>query len=311
MKFSFSSKFTRTTLYLFINIIILSVVGNVVSLAGVSLTCNGWLLCEPITLFDWLKIVHIILVAISAALMLWLFIKAWREHREDSKLLPLVTVTTILFFGQAFVGAIQVIRGFPLHLVILHALTALLLWISLISLVITSGFLVQDGTEYVKIDIRQKIKDFFVLCKPLIVALLLLTTLGGLVVGGKGWPTPILAFWTMLGGALAAGGSSALNQYIDRELDKNMQRTSNRPLAAGRMTAPEGLSFGLALCLVSYYILAGFVNLTAALLSLAGIFYYVIFYSILLKKATVQNIVIGGGAGSSSDGGLGSCNRTS
>ena len=63
------------------------------------------------------------------------------------------------------------------------------------------------------------------------------------------------------------------------------------------MAAAEGLSYGLALCLISYYILAGFVNFVAALLSLAGIFYYVIFYSVLLKKATVQNIVIGGGAG--------------
>src|SRR5690606_34915786 len=59
----------------------------------------------------------------------------------------------------------------------------------------------------------------------------------------------------------------------------------------------EGLSYGLALCLLSYYVMAGFVNLLAALLSLAGIFYYVIFYSVWLKKATVQNIVIGGGAG--------------
>jgi heme A synthase len=183
MKFSFSSQFTRITLYLFINIIILSVVGRVVSLGGVSLTCNDWPFCKPITLFDWLKIAHVILVAISAALMLWLFIKAWREHRDDPKLLPLTTVTTVLFFGQAFVGAIQVIRGFPLHLVILHSLTALLLWISLISLVITSGLLEQDGTEFVNMDIRQRFKDFFILCKPLIVALLLLTTLGGLVVG--------------------------------------------------------------------------------------------------------------------------------
>ena len=76
-----------------------------------------------------------------------------------------------------------------------------------------------------------------------------------------------------------------------------MQRTSQRPIAAGRVTGAEGLAFGLALCLASYYVLAGLVNLLAALLSLAGIFYYVIFYSMLLKKATVQNIVIGGGAG--------------
>ena len=135
------------------------------------------------------------------------------------------------------------------------------------------------------------------LSKPIIVALLLVTTYSGLVAGSKAWPSASLTFWTLLGGALAAAGSSALNQYIDRELDKNMQRTAKRPLADGRLTAAEGLSYGLALSLISYYVMAGFVNLLAALLSLAGIFYYVIFYSVLLKKATVQNIVIGGGAG--------------
>ncbi|HTY64113.1 MAG TPA: heme o synthase, partial [Acidobacteriota bacterium] len=202
-----------------------------------------------------------------------------------------------LFFGQVFVGAIQVVKDFPLHLVVLHTLTAVSLWISLIALAILSGISVQDGKQFPKVDVRRHIQDFFILSKPLIVALLLVTTFGGLVMGGKAWPSPSLAFWTLLGGALAAGGSSALNQYIDRELDKNMQRTARRPLAAGRLNAAEGLSFGLALCLASYYILAGFVNLTAALLSLAGIFYYVVFYSLWLKKATVQNIVIGGGAG--------------
>jgi protoheme IX farnesyltransferase len=248
-------------------------------------------------LFGWLKLLHVMLAGISAVIVILFFVKAWREQRDNRILLPLSTITTILFFGQAFVGAIQVIRNFPIHLVVLHTLTAILLWISLFALIVTSGFVARDKTLYTKIDFHQRVKDFFTLCKPLIVALLLLTTLGGLVFGGKGWPSPMLAFWTMLGGAMAAGGSSALNQYIDRELDKNMQRTSNRPLAAGRMTPAEGLSYGLALCLVSYYILAGFVNLTAALLSLAGIFYYVIFYSVLLKRVTVQNIVIGGGAG--------------
>ncbi|MBI2759539.1 MAG: protoheme IX farnesyltransferase [Chloroflexi bacterium] len=164
-------------------------------------------------------------------------------------------------------------------------------------LALTSGLLARDGKEIPSFKFSRRANDFFILGKPLIVALLLITTFGGLVMGGRAWPSPALAFWTLLGGALAAGGSSALNQYIDRELDKNMQRTAKRPLAAGRLTPAEGLAYGLALCLTSYYILAGFVNLTAALLSLAGIFYYVIFYSVLLKKATVQNIVIGGGAG--------------
>jgi len=76
-----------------------------------------------------------------------------------------------------------------------------------------------------------------------------------------------------------------------------MQRTANRPLAAGRMYPAEGLAFGLALSLISFYLLVGFVNLLAAVLSVVGIFYYVWLYSILLKRSTVQNIVIGGGAG--------------
>jgi protoheme IX farnesyltransferase len=135
------------------------------------------------------------------------------------------------------------------------------------------------------------------LTKPLIVALLLVTTYAGMVVAAHALPSLSLTFWTMLGGALAAGGSGAVNQYIDRALDKRMTRTAKRPIASGRMTAAEGLAFGLALLVLSFYIFAGFVNLLAALLTLAGMIYYIILYSMWLKHATVQNIVIGGGAG--------------
>lgn len=297
MKLSFSSSFTRLVWATIFFVLLLTVAGRMVFVTGAALTCSGWLFCIPATSLGWLKLAHMALAGISAVLVVWLFLKAWRGQRDNSLLLPLTTVTTVLFFGQVFVGAIQVVKDFPLHLVVLHTLTAVSLWISLIALAILSGISVQDGKQFPKVDVRRHIQDFFILSKPLIVALLLVTTFGGLVMGGKAWPSPSLAFWTLLGGALAAGGSSALNQYIDRELDKNMQRTARRPLAAGRLNAAEGLSFGLALCLASYYILAGFVNLTAALLSLAGIFYYVVFYSLWLKKATVQNIVIGGGAG--------------
>ena len=297
MKYKFSSSFTRLSWATMAFVLLLTIAGRVVFVTGAALACSGWLFCVPANSLGWLKFVHITLAILSSLLIIWLFLKAWREHRDDFILLPLTTLTTVLFFGQALVGAVQVAKNFPIHLVVLHTLTAVLLWISLIALAVISGLSAQDGKQFPHVDLRQRANDFFILSKPLIVALLLVTTFGGLVMGGKAWPSPSLAIWTLLGGALAAGGSSALNQYIDRELDKNMQRTSQRPLAAGRMNAAEGLSFGLALCLASYYILAGFVNLTAALLSLAGIFYYVLFYSIWLKKATVQNIVIGGGAG--------------
>ena len=297
MKYSLKSSFSRLVLIVFVSIFFVTVIGRIVTVSGAWAYCVGWPVCIPTHPLGYLKLVHILLVGMASVLMIFLLRKAWREQRDQNLLLPLTTVTGVLFFGQALIGSIIVTRVYPLHLVILHTMTAIALWISLSVLVFASGVLAKDSTEIIKLDFRQRAKDFFVLSKPIIVLLLLVTTYSGLVAGSKAWPSASLTFWTLLGGTLAAAGSSALNHYIDRELDKNMQRTAKRPLADGRLTAAEGLSYGLALSLVSYYVMAGFVNLLAALLSLAGIFYYVIFYSVMLKKVTVQNIVIGGGAG--------------
>ena len=297
MKYSFKSSFARLVLVLFFVVLALTVFGRIVTVTGAWAYCNGFPFCVPTHPLGWLKQAHILLVGIASVLMFFVLRKAWREQRHQQVLLPLTTILGVMFFGQALVGAMQVTQGYPPHLVFLHTLTTAALWISLLLLVYTSGILGVDYQGHEHLDKKQRIKDFIALSKPLIVGLLLITTYGGLVIGGKAWPSFALTMWTLIGGALAAGGSSALNQYIDRELDRQMQRTAKRPLADGRLTNPEGLAFGLGLSLTSYYVLACFVNGLAALLSLAGIVYYVILYSLWLKKATVQNIVIGGGAG--------------
>ena len=140
-------------------------------------------------------------------------------------------------------------------------------------------------------------RDYLALTKPVIVILLLVTTLAGMVVGAGRWPGITLVLWTMLGGALSAGGASALNQYIDRDLDGRMQRTQRRPFPSGRIGEAQGLAFAIGLCLAGFYTLALAVNLLSALLSLAGMLYYVVLYSLVLKHSTTQNIVVGGGAG--------------
>jgi protoheme IX farnesyltransferase len=297
MKYSLKASFARWVLVLFFAVLALTVAGRMVTITGAWEYCNGFPVCIPSHPLGWLKLIHMSLVGIASILMMLVFHKAWRKQREQRVLLPLTTILGVVFFGQALVGAIQVAQAYPSHLVFLHQITTIALWVSLVLLVYTSGVIAIDGARVGNLDTRQRAKDFFALSKPLIVGLLLITTYGGLVIGGKAWPSFSLTMWTLLGGALAASGSSALNQYIDRELDKQMQRTAKRPLADGRLTDAEGLAFGLALCLASYYILACFVNGLAALLSLAGIIYYVILYSLWLKNATVQNIVIGGGAG--------------
>lgn len=297
MKYSLKSSFARLVLMLLIVVLALTVAGRVVRVSGAWALCTGWPVCIPSAPLGWLKLVHVSLVGLASVLMLVVFRKAWSEQREQRILLPLTTILAVMFFGQALVGAVLVTQSHPAHLVFLHNITTFALWVSLVLLAYASGVLAVDGAKTGGIYWRQRARDFFALSKPLIVGLLLITTYGGLVIGAKQWPSFPLTFWTLIGGALAAGGSSALNQYIDRELDRKMQRTAKRPLADSRLADAEGFAFGLGLSLVSYYILACFVNGLAALLSLAGIIYYVIIYSLWLKNATVQNIVIGGGAG--------------
>jgi protoheme IX farnesyltransferase len=297
MKYSLRSSFARYVLGLLAAMILLTVAGRVVTVTGANAFCKGWPVCVPTAAAGWMKLAHMAAAGIASLLMLVVFRKAWREQRDQQVILPLTTILTVTFFGQALVGAVQVTQPGAGHLIILHRLTIWAVWISLLLLVYVSGLLAQEVEHGAALDRKQRLKDFFALSKPLIVGLLLITTYGGLVIGAKEWPSSGLTLWTLLGGALAAGGSSALNQYIDRELDRRMQRTAKRPLADGRLTDAEGLAFGLGVSLASYYILASFVNSLAALLSLAGIIYYVIVYSLWLKKATVQNIVIGGGAG--------------
>ncbi|HSR47914.1 MAG TPA: heme o synthase [Anaerolineales bacterium] len=140
-------------------------------------------------------------------------------------------------------------------------------------------------------------RDYLVLGKPLIVALLLATTWAAMVVAGGRLPDPALALWTLLGGGMTAAGASALNQYIDRDLDGRMGRTQTRPLPSGRIPPTRAFLLGAAMVLGGVVTLAALVNPLSALLAATGAVYYVAVYSILLKRATPQNIVIGGGAG--------------
>jgi protoheme IX farnesyltransferase len=141
-------------------------------------------------------------------------------------------------------------------------------------------------------------RDYVTLTKPRIMALLLVTGLGGMFVAAQGAPSALLVAVTMSGLALACGGSSALNHVLDRDIDKLMgKRTRARPLAAGRMPPARALEFGLTLSAFSFVLLASLVNVLTAALALVGNLFYVLVYTRWLKRATPQNIVIGGAAG--------------
>jgi protoheme IX farnesyltransferase len=138
---------------------------------------------------------------------------------------------------------------------------------------------------------------FLELTKPRVVALLLITTLASMMVAAGGLPALSLVFFTLLGGALAAGGAGAINHYLDRDIDQLMSRTSVRPIPSGTVSPRQALLFGSTLGALSFVVLSVFVNLLSAALSLGALLFYVFVYTRWLKRSTPSNIVIGGAAG--------------
>ncbi|MEE8363881.1 MAG: heme o synthase [Dehalococcoidia bacterium] len=140
-------------------------------------------------------------------------------------------------------------------------------------------------------------RDYVTLTKPRVMALLLLTTVTGMVLAARGFPAGDVFIAVLAGGACASGGAGALNHWLERDLDRRMRRTSARPVASGRIPARRALVFGLALNVGSFALLYVWANLLAAALALAGTLIYVFIYTLWLKRSTIQNIVIGGAAG--------------
>ena len=135
------------------------------------------------------------------------------------------------------------------------------------------------------------------LTKPRIVELLLVTTVPSMILAERGLPSLWLIATTVAGGAMAAGGANALNMYVDRDIDRLMHRTRNRPLVTGAVRPTEAVVFAVSLTAGSFVWLWTFVNLLSAALAAAAALFYVFVYSLWLKRTSIRNIVIGGAAG--------------
>ncbi|WP_285725410.1 heme o synthase [Psychromicrobium xiongbiense] len=149
----------------------------------------------------------------------------------------------------------------------------------------------------VPLGFRAKAKAYFALTKPRVIELLLVTTLPTMIFAGRSFPDIWLILATMIGGAFAAGSAGAFNCYIDRDIDKVMHRTSNRPLVTGAVSPREALVFSWTLGIIAIAILWFGANPLAGLLGALAIFFYVVIYTLVLKRRTAQNIVWGGAAG--------------
>jgi protoheme IX farnesyltransferase len=145
--------------------------------------------------------------------------------------------------------------------------------------------------------LRRTISAYVALTKPRVIELLLVTTAPVMILAADGLPSIGLVLATLVGGALSAGSAGAFNMYIDRDIDRVMNRTKNRPLVTGEISDRAALVFAYTIGVVSIAWLALTTNWLAAALSLAAIVFYVVIYTLVLKRRTEQNIIWGGIAG--------------
>ncbi|UTO29403.1 heme o synthase [Bartonella harrusi] len=143
---------------------------------------------------------------------------------------------------------------------------------------------------------KPSIGDYITLLKPRVMLLVVFTALVGLVVSPVSI-SPFYGFLAILCIAVGGGGAGALNMWYDADIDAVMERTKNRPIPTGKISAKKAFIFGMTLSVLSVVIMGIFINWFSALFLAFTIFFYVVIYTIWLKRITPQNIVIGGASG--------------
>ena len=150
------------------------------------------------------------------------------------------------------------------------------------------------------------VREYLEVSKPRIVVVLVIVAITSMLAASRFDNTPEvgwdISMWNLLfliiSGTLASMGSSALNHYYDRDIDKVMQRTSKRPIPSGKLLPKNVLLYGLILSAVSVILAVLTLNMVTASMIALGIFIYVVVYTIWLKRNNPSNIIIGGFAGS-------------
>ncbi|SFF59440.1 protoheme IX farnesyltransferase [Fontimonas thermophila] len=145
--------------------------------------------------------------------------------------------------------------------------------------------------------LRMRAQEYYELCKPRVVMLIVFTAVVGMFLAVPGLPPLSALVWGTLGIALQAASAAAVNQIIDRNIDARMARTCGRPLVTGRLTMTESIAFATVIGLAGFAILWFLVNPLTAVLTQLTLIGYAGVYTLYLKRATPQNIVIGGAAG--------------
>lgn len=137
-------------------------------------------------------------------------------------------------------------------------------------------------------------RDYIEMCKPRVVLMMLLCALVGMFLATPGMVPLSTIVFGLVGFALVAGSAAVVNHIADAHIDSRMARTQARPVAQGRVSSSQGITFAALTGITGFILIWFMVNPLTAWLNLASWVGYGLIYTMFLKRATPQNIVIGG-----------------
>lgn len=228
--------------------------------------------------------------------------------RPDRNVTVAALALACAYAAELGLGLVNIQLNAPVWLQMTHLVAADAV---MVSLVLMSAYALAEGVPRLEVGIarpdyaegpiprgRALVKEYVALTKPLVISLLLFTTLAAMFIAARGWPGGWLFLAVAIGGYMSAGAANAINMVIDRDIDETMKRTRKRPTVTQNISSRNVLLFSLAMALGSFALLWSAANLLTAMLSFSGLVFYVVVYTLILKRRTWQNIVIGGAAGS-------------
>jgi protoheme IX farnesyltransferase len=297
-----------------VGVYVLVVVGATAALADAAAACHGWPLCggdltNPAVL---VALLHRAAAGVVGILIIAVTVLGWQQLDDRAKVA--LGAAVLLYPAQVAVGAL-VATG--TDFVSLHLLVAMSIFGALV-LALAWQLEAETGTDDSPVNepqpnlpeepaagpgpttltgldrLKATVWAYFQLMKPRLMWLLCLVAGAGMALGGT--PTVRTVLLTLGGGVLAIGASGTYNHVLERDIDRRMERTADRPVATHEVPVRNALAFGGLLTVAA---LGAFlsVNLLVAALGLAAIVFYSVVYTLLLKPNTVQNTVIGGAAG--------------
>jgi protoheme IX farnesyltransferase len=292
----------------------LILVGATTTVTEAGQACRTWPTCEG----QWFALgsidetivwTHRLTAALVGLLVLTILIAAWRRRADRSVRLSL-TAAAVLYPMQIWLGALAATRTGAGLVGTLHLAVGLAIFSGLVAALAwhlehedtapgadTTPEPVAAATDDLPFTgLPRVLFAYFRLMKPRLMWLLCLVAAAGMALAAGPALSVRTVVLTLGGGVLAIGASGTFNHVLERDVDREMARTSDRPVVQELIPVRHALLFGGALSVLSMVVFLQ-VNLLAAILGATAILYYAVVYTLLLKPNTPLNTVIGGFAG--------------